>query len=153
MLQWNGRKQYKINSLIQPTGPSESERSPAIKPRHLHFSLYFLSNSPSYLDPLFSRYWIFQGWSSVCVYRHSVVSDACDPMDCTPGSSYLWNTPGKNTRVGCHPPLGWSSNPGTEPTSPAFPALQADSLPLGKPDWVWSPYNVFPIASFHFAAF
>ena len=65
-------------------------------------------------------------WSVSC----SVVSDSCDPMDCSlPGSSCPWNSPGKDTGVGCHFLLQ-----GIEPGSPA---LQADeplpSEPPGKP--------------------
>ena len=34
-------------------------------------------------------------------FSHSVVSDSCDPMDCSPpASSCPWDSPGKNTRVG-----------------------------------------------------
>ena len=37
------------------------------------------------------------------VLSHSVMSDACDPMDCSPpGSSVHGDSPGKNTGVGCH---------------------------------------------------
>ena len=36
----------------------------------------------------------------------------CDPMDCTPpGSSIYGDSLGKNTGVGCHPPLRGSSQP------------------------------------------
>ena len=46
----------------------------------------------------------------------------------------MYDSPGKNTRVGCHARLqGNLPNPGIEPTSPA---LQADSLlsePPGEP--------------------
>ena len=36
----------------------------------------------------------------------SVVSDSCNPMDCSPpGSSVHGGSPGKNTGVGCHPLL------------------------------------------------
>ena len=52
----------------------------------------------------------------------------CDPMVCP------WDSPGKNTGVGCHSLLqGNLPDPGIEPRSPA---LQADSLPSelpGKP--------------------
>ena len=66
----------------------------------------------------------------------------CDPMDCNPlGSSGApWNSPGKNTRVGCHSLLQSNlSDPGIKPGSPT---LQADSLPSeppGKPKhrWCW----------------
>ena len=37
------------------------------------------------------------------VLSYSVVSDPCDPMDYSPpGSSVHGDSPGKNTRVGCH---------------------------------------------------
>ena len=59
----------------------------------------------------------------------------CDPMGCSPpGSSVHGDSPGKNTRVGCHALLQEDlPNPGIEPRSPT---LQADSLPSepqGKP--------------------
>ena len=52
------------------------------------------------------------------VLSHSVVSNSLRPMDCSlPGSSVHWDSPGKNTGVGCHalfqgifPTQGW--NPG-----------------------------------------
>ena len=55
----------------------------------------------------------------------------CDRMDCSPpGSSYLWNSLGKNTGVlPCRSP-GDLPNPGMEPGSPA---LQGDSLPSVSP--------------------
>ena len=34
-------------------------------------------------------------------FNHSVVS-ICDPMDCSPPGSFVWNSAGKNTVVGCH---------------------------------------------------
>ena len=38
-----------------------------------------------------------------CVHSHSVVSNSCDPIDCSPpGPSDHGATPGKNGRVGCH---------------------------------------------------
>ena len=45
-----------------------------------------------------------------------------------------WDSPGKNTGVGCHAFLQgiFPTQPGIEPISPAAPVLQADSLP-GKP--------------------
>ena len=40
---------------------------------------------------------------SECVsVSHSVVSDSCDPMDCSLLGSSVKNPPGKITRVGCH---------------------------------------------------
>ena len=59
----------------------------------------------------------------------------CDPMDCSPPGSCQWDSPGKNTGLLC-PLLGDLPNSGIEAGSPAFPALQADSLPsetLRKP--------------------
>ena len=60
----------------------------------------------------------------------------CETKDGSlPGSSVHADSPGKNTRVGCHcPPPGDLPNPGIELGSPA---LQADSLPAelpGKPN-------------------
>ena len=59
----------------------------------------------------------------------------CDPMDCSlPGSSVHGDSPGKNTRAGCHALfLRNLPNPGIEPRSSS---LQVDSLlsePPGKP--------------------
>ena len=59
----------------------------------------------------------------------------CDPMDCSPAdSSVHGDSPGKNTRVGCHALFqGIFPTQGLELGSPA---LQADSLPAelpGKP--------------------
>ena len=69
----------------------------------------------------------------MCVLSHSVVSDSLRPMDCSlPCSSVHGDSPGKNTRVGCHALLQ-GIFPGIEPRSPA---LQTDSLlsePTGKP--------------------
>ena len=56
----------------------------------------------------------------------------CDPMDCSPpGSSVHWDSPGKNTGVGCHALLQEDlPNPGIKPRSPT---LQVDSLPTEPP--------------------
>ena len=41
-----------------------------------------------------------------------------------------WDSPGKNTGVGCHFPLPRDlTDPGIKPESPVSPALQKDSLP------------------------
>ena len=60
----------------------------------------------------------------------------CDPINCIPtGSLCQWDSPDKNTGVGCHFLLqGNLPDPGIEPRSTA---LQADSLPSeppGKPN-------------------
>ena len=53
-------------------------------------------------------------------------------MDCSPPSSSVYGIPGKNTGVGCHFLLqSIFPTQGIEPTSPASPTWQADSLPLG----------------------
>ena len=87
----------------------------------------------------------------MCLVAHSCLT-LCNPMDSSPpGSSVHGDSPGKNTRVGCHALLqGDLPNPGIEPRSPA---LQADSLPSeppGKPilacsqlkcAWFFKPQN------------
>ena len=62
----------------------------------------------------------------------SVVSDSLQPHGLEPASLLCpWNSPGKNTGVGCHALLqGIFPTQGTEPGSPA---LQADSLPSEPP--------------------
>ena len=60
------------------------------------------------------------------------MSDSCDPMDCSPpGSSCPWDSPGKNTRVGCHFLLQ-----GIIPAQGSNPGIlhyQTGSLPLAPP--------------------
>ena len=68
----------------------------------------------------------------------------CEPMDCSPPGSCPWDSPGKNTGVGCHALLQEDlSEPGIEPTFPESPALQADSLllsPWGShTGYLWFP--------------
>ena len=72
----------------------------------------------------------------VCVLSHSVVSDYLWPIDCSPpGSSVHWDSPGKNTRVGCHAFFqGMLPNPGIEPRSPALRVNSLLSEPPGKPE-------------------
>ena len=67
---------------------------------------------------------------SVCVCMCAQLCwTLCDPMDCNPpGSSGPWDSPGKNTGVGCHALLQ-----GIFPTQGSNPSLlnrQANSLPL-----------------------
>ena len=52
----------------------------------------------------------------LCVYKyvqsHESCPTLCDPMDCSPpGSSYSWDSPGKNTGVSCLPSSRGSSRP------------------------------------------
>ena len=64
----------------------------------------------------------------LCLVAQSCLT-LCDPMDSSqPGSSVHGDSPGKNTRMGCHALLQGiiliqGSNPG-------YPTLQVDSLPL-----------------------
>ena len=56
----------------------------------------------------------------------------CDPMDCSlPGSSICWDSPGKNTGVGCHALLQRIfPTQGLNPHLHGAPALQIDYLLL-----------------------
>ena len=73
----------------------------------------------------------------VISYLYASVTQLCltlrDPTDLL----CPWNSPGKNTGVGCQfPPPGDLPDPGIEPMCPVSPALQEDSLPVelcGKP--------------------
>ena len=62
-----------------------------------------------------------------CVLSHSVMSDSLQPHGLQPTRLLVH---GKNTGVGCHPPLGDLPNPGIEPRCPT---MQADSLPSEPP--------------------
>ena len=52
---------------------------------------------------------------------------------------YSWDSPGKNTGVGCHPSSRDLCNPGIQSASSVTPALQTDSLSLSHPG---SPVSV-----------
>ena len=67
----------------------------------------------------------------LCLVTQSCLT-LCKLMDSSPpGSSLPWDSPGKNTGVGCHFLLqGNLPNSGIEPM---FPALQADCLPTELP--------------------
>ena len=57
----------------------------------------------------------------------------CDPMDCSPpGSSVYENCPGKNIGLGCPPP---GDLPNSE-IKPRSPTLQADYLPSEPPRYI-----------------
>ena len=63
----------------------------------------------------------------------SVVSDSLQPMNHSLPGPCPWNSPGKNTGVGCYFLLqGIFPNPGIEPGSPALLADPLPSEPLGK---------------------
>ena len=62
----------------------------------------------------------------------SVVFDSMWPYGACE-SPCPWDSPGKNTGVGCHALLQDLSDPGIKPASPVSLALQVDSLPLAAP--------------------
>ena len=69
-----------------------------------------------------------------CVLSH-LRRTLCDSVDSSPpGSSVHGDSPGKNPGVGCHVLLqGIFLTRGSNPSLPASPALQADSLPTEPP--------------------
>ena len=70
----------------------------------------------------------FRSQCTSCMHAQLCLT-LCGPMDCSlSGSSYPWDSPGKNTGVGCHfllqgifPTQGWN---------PSLLHLQVDTLPL-----------------------
>ena len=69
----------------------------------------------------------------VCVLVAQSCPTLCDPSDCDPpGSSISWNSPGKNTRVGCHSLLQGIFS--TQGSNPGILYRQADSLPSEPQD-------------------
>ena len=69
----------------------------------------------------------------VCVHAKLLQScpTLCAPTDCSPqGFSVQGILQARILRGLLCPPPGDHPDPGTEPTSPVAPALQADSLPL-----------------------
>ena len=79
-------------------------------------------------DHLCMCYWI----------TRSVVSDSVQTLGLEPARPLCpWNSPGKNTGVGCHPLLqGNLPNPGIEPTSPASPTLAGEVFTTSA---TWEP--------------
>ena len=63
--------------------------------------------------------------------NHSVVSDSLWPQGLWPARLFCpWDSPGKNTRVGCHlPPPGGLPDPRIKPKSLCLLHGQVDSLP------------------------
>ena len=68
----------------------------------------------------------------MCILSPSVMSNCLQPHGLQPARFLCtWDSPGKNTGVGCHALLkGDHPNPGIKPRSPAS---QADSLPPEPP--------------------
>ena len=75
----------------------------------------------------------------VCMLIHSVVSDPLWPHGPKPTRLLCpWNFPGKNTGVGCHFLLHWSSQHRDQSVSPVSLVLAGrffTTEPLGKPLW------------------
>ena len=70
----------------------------------------------------------------------------CDPMDCSPPGSWPWDSPGKDTGVGCLSPLGDLPDPGMEPGSPVPPALAGG---FQVPHYLGSPwYSGWTVSNF-----
>ena len=73
------------------------------------------------------------------VQLQSCVRQFCNAMDCSlPGSSFPWDSPGRNTRMGCH--FLFQGIFMTQGLNPHFLHWQADPLPLShlrNPHWSW----------------
>ena len=77
------------------------------------------------------------------------ISESClilyDPMDCSPrGSSVCGDSPGKNTRVGCHASPGDVANPGIKPGLPQCRQILYPLSSQGSPrtlEWVAYPFS------------
>ena len=69
---------------------------------------FFFSPLSSFI--LLKKLFIFN-WKIVKVLVDQSCSTFCNHMDCSPSRSYPWNSPGKNTGVGCHALLWGSSGP------------------------------------------
>ena len=114
-------------------------------------SFYYLRKWMRFILLCFSRY-VYRTLqaipSSVCMfinlplYKHifvvfslSVMSSSLPPMDCSPpGSSYLWDVPGKNTGVGCYFLLqGIFLTQGSNPHFLHLLHWQVSPLPLTSP--------------------
>ena len=129
---------HRINTNVrQPDAVWELRRlKSSLLRQTAHFPLPFLSLRSLHSYILTCRIHIFC-WQymlqCICMCAQSLQSrpTLCDCMDCSlPGSSIQWNSPSKNTGVGCRTLLqGIFPDPGTEPTS----ALQADSLTTQPP--------------------
>ena len=111
------RQEYWSGLPFPPAGdlpdPGITHMSPALASR------FFIAESPG--KPIIDGLWSESERAS-----SSVMSSSLTPWTVAIWLLCLWNSPGKNTGVGCHFLLaGDLPNPGIEPRSPA---LQADSL-------------------------
>ena len=70
----------------------------------------------------------------VCATSLQSCPTFCDPMDCSPPRLLCpWDSPGKNTGVGCHFLPGDLPHSGMELRSPTLQADAVTSVPPGKP--------------------
>ena len=130
-LPWVGRSL--VNFECSFTTSSDCAQQTALV---LNISWLFILVSPSFLASFFEFYDLiltglpfssltFTGLFPICVLSWSITSNSLWPHGQQPSRLLCpWNTPGKNTRVGCHflhqgifPPTG------IEPVSFASPAL------------------------------
>ena len=73
--------------------------------------------------------------NGVCVLVAQLYPTLCDPINCSLPGFCPWNSPDKNTGVGCHSILqGNLPNPGIEPGCPTLQAYYLPFEPQGKPD-------------------
>ena len=97
---------------------------------HLQDGIAARRYAPRHLCPLHLHIGSFKP-EYACVLNRSVASNSLWPQGLQPTRLLCpWDSPGKNTGVGCHlppTPPGNLPNPGIKPASPA---LQADSRPL-----------------------
>ena len=75
----------------------------------------------------------------LCMCVCSVVSDSATPWTVTRQAPLPWDSPGKNTGVGCHPPPGDLPDPGIEPASLAPPAWAGGFFTTAPPGLCLSP--------------
>ena len=108
---------YKTVYRSSPALAASSPLTPEVFSAHLQNIVKKTVSKLAWLQP--SPVWRFILWVHAKSLQLSLT--LCDLMDCP------WDSPGKNTGVGCHALLQGSSWPGLEPTSSMSPALQADS--------------------------
>ena len=75
---------------------------------------------------------------TTCILSHSVIFDSWQPHELQPTRLLCsWDSPSKNTEVGCHfllpPPPGDLPNPGIELVSPASSSLAGRFFTTGPP--------------------
>ena len=136
---WKWSRSVASDFLAAPCSPPGSSAHGIFQARVLEWGAIAFSN-------LTSRYLQMKRnpchWRSLTACMLSCFShiplwlQSCATL-CPPGSSVRGDSPGQNIGVGCHAFLQRiSPTQGSNPDTPAAPALQADSFttgPLGKP--------------------